>query len=482
MEARKEARISEIVEKVLAEVRGDQSPDGAELALPYRGAEGSDFGIFETIDQAVAAARAAFDVWGRTTLEQRGRIIANVRQAMRDNAERLAWEAVTETGLGRYEDKTTKNLLNANKTPGIEDLRPVAFTGDHGLTLIERAPFGVVASITPSTNPTATIINNSIMITAAGNAVVFNAHPGAKGCSMLTIQLINQAIVGAGGPADLVTAIHEPTIESAQELMRHSGIRILLVTGGIGVVREAMRSGKRAICAGPGNPPVVVDETADLDGAGRDIVLGGGFDNNIVCTDEKEVLVTDAVADRLMKSMEAQGGFRVSPWQLRRLEKVIFEKMGEPFKPGVINRAFIGKNPSVILKEIGVRVGDEVRLAFAEVPLEHSLIWTEQMMPVMPVARVKSADEGIDWAIKAEHGFGHTAVMYSKNLDNLDRMAREINVSIFVKNGPNLAGLGYGGEGWCSFSIASPTGEGMTRPHTFSRPRRCTLVDHFRIV
>jgi acyl-CoA reductase-like NAD-dependent aldehyde dehydrogenase len=248
------------------------------------------------------------------------------------------------------------------------------------------------------------------------------------------------------------------------------------------VVQEAMRSGKRAICAGPGNPPVVVDETADIDKADRDIVFGGSFDNNIICTDEKEVFAVAAIADQLKQAMCAHGAIELQEYQLRRLEKVIFEQMGPPLKPGTINKKFIGKNPSLILKEIGMTVGDDVRLILVEVPVEHSLIWTEQMMPVMPLARARTADEAIDLAIKAEHGFGHTASMFSKHLDHLDRMAREINCSIFVKNGPTLAGLGYGGEGYTSFSIASPTGEGLTGPRSFTRERRCTLVDHFRIV
>lgn len=476
-----EKTIAQIVEQVMAQLEKQKGGEAPPMPSAPTAVQMQD-GIFSTIDEAVKAAAAAQKTWGRLTLEQRNRVIANIRHVMRESARLVAWEAYTETGMGRFEDKVEKNLLNANKTPGTEDLEPVCFTGDHGLTLIERAPFGVIASITPSTNPTATIINNSIMILAAGNSVVFNAHPAAKRCSALTIQLINRAIVAAGGPPNLVTAIAEPTIESAQELMRHPTVRLILVTGGIGVVRAAMQSGKRAITAGPGNPPVVVDETAVIEQAARDIIKGVSFDNNIVCTDEKEVFVVESVADQLIAAMKKMGCYQVNAWQLSRLEKVIFTEMGPPRKPGVINRTFIGKNSSIILKEIGVSVGDDVRLIIADVPVEHNLVWTEQMMPVLPIVRVKNADEGIDLAKEAEHGFGHTAVMHSRHLDHLDRMAREINTSIFVKNGPNLAGLGYGGEGWCSFSIASPTGEGMTRPRTFSRERRCTLVDHFRIV
>ncbi len=439
-------------------------------------------GIFPTVDAAVSAAEQAFQRFSAMTLEARDKIIASIRHDMLENAELLARMAHEETGLGRVESKIIKNRLVTEKTPGTEMLPSRAWSGDHGLTLVERAPYGVIAAITPTTNPTSTIICNTIGMLAAGNAVVFNVHPNATGVSCLNIQLLNKAIVRAGGPPNLVTGIATPTIETAQQLMRHRGVRLLVVTGGPGVVKEAMTSGKRAICAGPGNPPVVVDETADIPKAGRDIVFGASLDNNIICTDEKEVFVVDSVADSLLREMQINKAFLLDSAQLKRLEKVIFTETRGPRKPGVINRKFIGKNASVILAEIGVPVDSSVPLVVAEVPVDHPLIWTEQMMPVLPVARVASAEEGIELSVKAEHGFRHTASMHSKNIERLSKMARAINCSIFVKNGPNAAGLGYGGEGYCSFSIASPTGEGLTGPHSFTRERRCTLVDYFRIV
>ena len=450
-------------------------------SAPAPASRGMD-GLFSSMDEAVAAARAAFRALDAMSLAKRGELIAAIRVVMRDQAELLARRAHEETGLGRPEDKLQKNLLVIEKTPGPEILQPLAWTGDAGLSLVERAPYGVIGAITPVTNPTSTIINNAISMIAAGNAVVFNVHPSAKQVCSYQIQVINRAIVAAGGPANLVTAIVEPTIESAQALMRHPGIRVLLVTGGPAVVKEAMRSGKRAICAGPGNPPVVVDETADIDKAGRDIVFGGGFDNNVICVDEKEIFVVDRVADQLKAAMCAHGAVEVPSHKLRALERVIFSELGAPRQHGVINKQWVGKYAGDILREIGISAGREVRLALVEVPLEHPLVWTEQLMPVMPLVRVRSCDEAIDLAIEAEHGFGHTASMWSRNIDKLSRMAREVDCSIFVKNGPNVAGLGYHGEGYTSFSIASPTGEGLTSALTFSRIRRCTMVDHFRIV
>jgi acyl-CoA reductase-like NAD-dependent aldehyde dehydrogenase len=317
---------------------------------------------------------------------------------------------------------------------------------------------------------------------SAGNAAVFNAHPGAKRCTNLTVQVLNRAIQKAGGPANLLCCTAEPTLESATALMHHPGVNLLVVTGGIAVVRAAMKSGKRAVCAGPGNPPVVVDETADIAQAGRDIVIGGSFDNNIVCTTEKETFAVEAIADPLIETMTRNGAVKINSWQLDRLWKVVTVKSRGPGKPADMNKDFIGKNASVLLKEIGISAGPEVRQIVVDVDRDHPVVWSEQMMPLMPVVRVANADEAIDLAIAAEHGFRHTAVMHSKNLDNLSRMAREMDCSIFVKNGPCLAGLGYGGEGFASFTIASPTGEGLTGPISFSRLRRCTLVDSFRIV
>lgn len=486
-----ERRIHAIVERVLAELNQGTTtpPSGPPAATPAKapttsGAavpSGQD-GIFPDVDTAIAAAEQAFRALDSMTLELRARLIEAMRQAMRENAEALARAAWQETGMGRPEDKTKKNLLVADKTPGVEDLRPLAWTGDRGLALVERAPYGVIGAITPSTNPTSTIICNSIGMVAAGNSVVFNAHPGAKECSALTVQLLNRAIIGAGGPPNLLTAPREPTIESAQRMMKHPGIRLLVVTGGPAVVKVAMNSGKKAICAGPGNPPVVVDETADIDEAAKGIVTGASFDNNVVCVLEKEVVAVASITDQLKTALKAHGAYEITSWQMKRLEKVIFQEVHEPPEESVINKAWVGRDAKVILKEIGVAVGDEVRLVLVEVGRDHPLLWTEQLMPVMPLVRAKHADEAIDLASALEGGRRHTAVMYSKHLDHLSRMAREINCSIFVKNGPALAGLGFGGEGYSSFSIASATGEGLTSPKDFSRVRRCTLVDAFRIV
>jgi len=439
-------------------------------------------GIFATVDQCVEAATAAFADLAAGTLARRTRIVAAIRETMLLEGDRLAESAWRETGLGRLPHKVIKNRLVAENTPGPEVLQPSTTTGDNGLTLMEWAPFGVIGSITPTTNPTSTIICNTIGMVAAGNSVVFNVHPGAASCSMETVRLINRAVTGAGGPANLVTAVARPTIESAGELMHHPGVNLLVVTGGPGVVQAAMQSGKRAVCAGPGNPPVVVDETADIAKAARDIVYGAGFDNNIICVDEKEVFVVDAVADELIAAMQAEGAYLADQAVLSRLEKEIFKENRGPRTHGVINKDLVGKDAAWILERVGTNAPSGTPLVIVEVAEDHPLVWTEQLMPVLPVVRVPDVGRAIGLAREAEHGFGHSAAMHSRNIDALSRMARTMNTSIFVKNGPMVAGLGSGGEGHTSFTIASPTGEGLTFPVSFSRRRRCVMVDHFRIV
>ncbi len=479
------------IESIIARVRGrvaaaqGTSSEGKALRAADELGDVDDLlgdGIHTSIDAAVKAAQSAFEAYRDLGLESRRVIVEAMRAAMLREGERLAYMAHAETGLGRADDKVRKNLMVTTKTPGPEDLEPQAVTGDGGMMVTEYAPYGVIGSISPTTNPTSTIINNSIAMIAAGNAVTFNVHPGARLVSVENIKLLNQAIVGAGGPPNLITAVAKPTLASARELMLHPDVRILLVTGGPAVVAEALRTPKKAITAGPGNPPAVVDQTADVEQAARDIVRGASFDNNIVCVDEKTTIVVDTVADALVRGMVSAGAYRLKEHELRRLERVIFNEMGAPNKPGAINPAWIGKNATDLLGEIGVSVDGDVRLLVAEVPSEHSLVWTEQMMPVMPVVRVKDVDAAIDLAVRSEHGFRHTASVHSTNVDTITAMARAMNCSILVANGPNFAGLGEGGEGFTSFSIASPTGEGLTRPRTFSRVRRVTVVGALRIV
>jgi acyl-CoA reductase-like NAD-dependent aldehyde dehydrogenase len=477
------------IETIARTIAGEIARTGAPAATGGLNPPGRDaaaatqpgLGIFATVDEAARAAKAAQPAFAALPLKQRAAILAAIREMLAASAEALAKSAHEETGLGRYEDKVVKNRLVIDKTPGLEDLLPNAVTGDHGLSLIEPAPFGVIGAITPSTNPTSTIICNAIGMLAAGNSVVFCVHPLAKRCSMETVALLNKAIMSAGGPPNVVTCLSNPTIETAQQVMAHPLVRLLVVTGGGAVVTAAMNSGKRAICAGPGNPPALVDETAHIDKAARHIYLGASTDNNIICVDEKEVVVVASVADALVASMQAQGAALIDGSRLTALENLVFAAHPGPRGRAPVNHDLIGKNASVILSRLGMNVPDSTRLGIVEVGQDHPLLWSEQMMPILPICRVPDAGKAISLAIAAEGGNRHTAVMHSTNIDRLSRMAKECDCSIFVKNGRSQAGLGLDGEGFCSFTIASPTGEGLTGPRSFSRWRRCVLVDHFRI-
>lgn len=439
-------------------------------------------GVFPTLDEAAKAARRAFEEFQTFPLQKRERMVTAIRDHLRAHVPLLARLGHEETGLGREEDKVRKNLLVIDKTPGPEILRPESVTGDDGLMLTEWAPYGVIGAITPVTNPSETVINNGIGMLSAGNTVVFNGHPSAKNVTRLAISLINDAAAAEGAPRNLLTTVQEPTLETAQALMAHPLVRLLVVTGGPGVVRAALDSGKKCITAGPGNPPAVVDETADLANAARSITSGASLDNGIICTAEKLVICVDSVRDALLRELTACGNRVLRPDEVRQIEGVIFEETRGPRRKARINRDLVGKNARVILARIGVQVGDDCRLAIAPVDHDHPLLWTEQMMPVLPLTCVPDADTAIDLAVEMEGGNRHTFTMHSRRVDRLSRMARACDASIFVKNGPNFAGLGAGGEGPTSFTIATPTGEGLTDARSFSRRRRCTLVDDFRIV
>jgi len=477
--------IQAIVRQVLQQMQdgksGGAAPARPALPPPVVQTRASEFwagkeGLFDSVDQCVKEAQRAFDRLSDLPLTTRTAMIAKMRERFLEHVEQLASHAVQETGMGRVADKIKKNRLAANKTPGLEDIQPRVFTGDDGMTLIERAQWGVICSVTPTTNPTETVLCNAIGMIAAGNAVVFNPHPRAKRVSQAAISLLNRAIQEAGGPPNLLTAVAEPTLKTTDEAMNHPGTRLVIVTGGGEVVKAAFRSGKKAICAGPGNPPTVVDETADLAQAATHIVNSAGLDNTVLCTAEKEIIVVEKVADAFLEKLKEAGAYHVIGSAAAKLEKLIFPE------PGHLNRDLVGRDIQVILAQVGLEVAPHYKIGIVETPKDHPYVFTEMLFPVLPFVRVKNVDEAIELAFAAEKGHGHTSTMHSKNLDNLHRMAVRMNTAIFVKNGPSYAGLGEGGEGYASFSIAHPTGEGLTTARHFTREVRCTLKGYFRII
>jgi len=441
------------------------------------------FGVFQDVNEACEAAYEAYLQLSEQGVAGRVKIVETVKEVCYSKAEEWGKLELDETKIGRLDHKIEK-LKGLRDVPGVEFLQPYALSGDHGITLEEYAPFGVIGAVTPSTHSIPTMACNVISMVAAGNAVVFNAHPAAVKCAVTAARFLNEAIYRKTGIENIFTIIENPTIESFNAIAKNERVRILCVTGGPGVVKAAMQTGKRAICAGPGNPPVLVDDTACLDRAGWSVVYGASYDNNLLCIGEKEVFVLDSVADKFMAAMEKHGAYRLTDAQVERLTKAAFvfpEGKGAGCAHAVVNRDLVGRDPDVLAKVAGTSIPPGTQLLYAETPADHLFVIEEQMMPFIPVIRIKSVEEGIELAKKAEHGFKHSAMIHSHNVKHMTMMAKALETTLFVKNGPCVAGLGNGGEGYPNFSIATTTGEGICNPRTFTRIRRCCMVDYLRI-
>ena len=476
------------IEEVIASVLKNLQKETPAMQTAYDGSQYNGrkyIGVFADMNDAIEAATAGYKAVRAMRLEEREKIIAAIRDLTRAEAPVMARLGVAETKMGRVDHKTAKHGLVADKTPGTADIVASVKTGDYGLTLTEMAPFGVVGSITPSTNPSETVICNSIGMIAAGNGVVFNPHPNAIATSNYAVDLVNRASAMAGGPKVLVASVVKPTLDTAQIMYKHPNIRLLVCTGGPGVVRSVLSSGKKAIGAGAGNPPVIVDDTADVVKAGKDIIDGCSFDNNLPCIAEKEVFVFRNVADQLISSMLANGAYKINAEQAAKLANIVLVDVKNP-KTGIVkktvSRDCVGRDAAVLLEKIGVKVGSDIRCIICETDFDHPFVQHELMMPILPIVRVDNIDQAIDLAVKAEHGNRHTAHMHSKNIDHLTRFARAVETTIFVKNAPSYAGIGFGGEGHTTFTIAGPTGEGLTSARSFTRYRRCVMSDNFRII
>ncbi len=456
-----ESEISALVQQVVAKMQ---------LEKPE-----AKLGIFDDMNDAIAAAKKAQQVVRNMPLDAREKVIANIRKKTIENAEILARMGVEETGMGNVGHKILKHKLVAEMTPGTEDIKTEAWSGDKGLTLIEMGPFGVIGAITPCTNPSETIICNTIGMFAAGNTVVFNPHPAAIKTSNFAVNMVNEACVEAGGPANIACSLNHPTLETSNIMMHHKDIQLIAATGGPGVVTAVLSSGKRGIGAGAGNPPALVDETADIRKAAEDIVNGCTFDNNLPCIAEKEIVAVDSIADELMSYMiEEQGCYLASKEVQDKLTALVLTPKG-------LNRKCVGRSAKALLAMIGIDVPENIRCITFEGEKEQPLIATELMMPILGVVRAKDFDDAVEKAVWLEHGNRHSAHIHSKNIDHITKYAKAIDTAILVKNGPSYAALGFGGEGYCTFTIASRTGEGLTAAHSFTKSRRCVMVENLCI-
>ena len=496
-----ESQIREVVRQVISEIT-TQPPGGAgkpcqcssggsgpcECSCPNGAAQRSSsftgrYGIFTCVNEAVSAASEAFHQLSERTIEDRRRIIDHIRRISIDQSVELGTLEMEETRIGRLDHKIEKLKTLGERSLGVEFLRSEVFSGDHGLAVIEHAPFGVIGVITPVTHSLPTITGNAVSMIAAGNTLVVNPHPAGKRVAAEGVRRFNEAIYRDLGIDNLICVIAEPTLESAEQIFAHRGVKLICVTGGPAVARAALNSGKRAIVAGPGNPPVVIDETADLDRAARSIIQGGGYDNNLLCIGEKEVFVVASVFDRVMAAMERAGAVLLNSREIDSLTQVAITTVGEgKHKHDAPAKEYLGQDAAVLARGVGKRVPDGTDLLFGETDEHNPFVPVEQMMPFIPFVRCRDVDEAIEKAHYFEHGFGHTAIIHSNNVRNMTKMGRVMDTSLFVKNGPSMAGLGLEGEGYLSFSIATPTGEGITTPLTFTRERRCSLIDDLCIL
>jgi aldehyde dehydrogenase len=441
------------------------------------------YGVFATADEACDAAQEAFLQLKEKGVAARRKIEEIVKALAEKNAEQWGKIEFEETKIGRLDHKIAKLGL-IKLVPGVDWLRPDARSGDHGITLEEYTPFGVVGAITPSTHSIPTLSGNIVNICAAGNSVVFNAHPSAAKCAAVAVRAYNEAIYRETGIENIACIIEKPSLDSFNALCKNEFTRLLLVTGGPMVVKAAMQTGKRAICAGPGNPPVFVDDTCCPTRAAKAIISGAAFDNNLLCIGEKQVFVLDHVADKLMQRMSENGAVKLNSSQLEKLTKAAFTitpGQGGGCAHAHTNKDFIGKDTSVLAQAAGINIPSGTQLLFGETDAMHPFVQEEQMMPMIPIVRVKSVEEGIALSLQSEHNYKHTAIIHSHDVENITAMARALDTTLFVKNGASPCGLGLGGEGYLSFSIATPTGEGITNPRTFTRVRRCVMVDNLRI-
>lgn len=440
------------------------------------------FGVFEDMKDACAAAQKAFEQLRTKGVAGRAKVVEIVKELATKNAKPWGKFEFEETKIGRLEHKVAK-LEIVKLVPGVEWLQPRGLSGDHGITMEEHTPFGVVGAVLPVTHSIPTLSGNVINIVAAGNAVVFNPHPGGARSAALAVRAYNEAIHAALGIENLVCTVEKPTLETFDALTKNEFIKLLCVTGGPAVVGAAMKSGKRAICAGPGNPPVIVDGTGSLAKAAADVLSGASFDNNLLCIGEKQVFVLEHVAERFMTELAAAGAAKLTSSQLAKLSAAAFtnSKDAGGCSHPVLNRKLVGADAAVLAQHAGAQVSSDCPLLFAETDADHVFVMEEQMMPMLPVIRVKSFDDAVAAAAKSEHGYKHSCVIHSLNVERMTQMARALDTTLFVKNGPSTAGLGLGGEGYLSYSIATTTGEGITTPETFTRTRRCVMVDNLRI-
>jgi aldehyde dehydrogenase len=481
-EAVSQQMIAEIAKEVVARLRVQLQQPQSSAASTSSASPARD-GVFATVDEAASAAFEAQKKVAAMSLEERGRMTDIIVRICNERREELGRMEMDETKVGRLDHKILK-LTNMRYVLSVGAMRSDARTDTTGLCLIERAPWGVIGMMLPVTHSVPTMASNAINILAAGNTAVFGPHPSGAKVAQYALQLWNREIERELGVANVLTTTRDASIENAEQIFHHPKIALLCVTGGAAVARAAAKSGKRVIAGGPGNPPVVVDETADLDRAAQCIIAGASFDNNLLCIGEKEVFVVASVADAFIQAMRRAGAFQLDAAAIDRLTKAAFtfEGGGGGCARAHVKKDLVGRDVAVLAAAAGVHAPAGTDLLFGETDENHPFVVEEQMMPFVPVVRVRDADAAIAAAVKAEHGYRHTALIHTQNEETATRMARAMNTTLFIQNAASPASLGVGGPGFFSHTIATPTGEGVTTPLTFTRERQMIVGSALRII
>lgn len=431
--------------------------------------------IFQTVDSAVSAARQAQRNLVMMTLHERQRLIEAMHHEILHKAETLAEMAVKQTGMGNVADKVTKLQLAAKNIPGLEDLKASASTGDAGLTLNEYSPYGVVSALISCRFALETIIGNALSAVAAGNAVIFYPYHAAVGICEQVISCLESAMHRVGAPAHLLSMVKHEGPERMRALILHPDVDMVVACGGNALAEFAMSCGKKAIATGSSHTPVVVDETANIAQAAKDIIAGVSFDHNMSGCAEKVIVAVEDIADYLKHHLIMAGGYMVeSEEEAMRLTDLLIDTTTQ--KPKIDYRA---QPASALLKALGKQ--QPAAAIIMEVNEGHPLLKVDAVAPVIPLVRVKDVNAAINLACDVEQGNRHTAIMHSKHIDHLTLCARALQTVVFIKNAPSYAAIGLGGEGFTSYAIAARTGEGPTSARHFSRSRRCVLSEGFLI-
>lgn len=399
--------------------------------------------IKQMIDELVAKAKIASEEYLKLDQETVNKITKAMSMAGLEHHMELAKMAVEETGRGIYEDKITKNMfateyiyhsIKHEKTVGI-----ISENEEEGYAEIAE-PVGIIAGVTPVTNPTSTTMFKSIISAKTRNVIIFGFHPSAQKSSTMAAKILRDAAVSAGAPENCILWIEKPSVEATRELMNHPDVNLILATGGTGMVKSAYSCGKPALGVGPGNVPCYVEKSAKLETTVNDIVMSKAFDNGMICASEQAVLVDKEIYEEFEDLMRKAGCYFVSPEEKEKLQRYMFDKE----KNNKLQSHIPGKSPYVIAKESGfdIPVDTKVIVVYEEKIGEEAPFSKEKLSPVLTYYIVDNADEGIEKSEKLLEfgGLGHSAVIHSNNDDVILKFSERLKAGRIIVNSPSTHG------------------------------------------